>query len=206
MGRQRRTEGQRMLVLLLPQFHPKGPTATAGRPKRRAHGGPKGQEGSVPQLPLHIIIDVGEGLAGGNIRHPAPGREAAAGARAERCVPVAGVQGQVELSFGPGQLGVSPFCSTHRQSFKATARLRMVVGCDGGDLDAGAVKGSGVLLGAILGPLELEANLLVLVSGGEIDRVTLQLLDERLLGHRLLGHRLRRDVWRPHMETWTCAV
>lgn len=201
MGRQRRTESQRMLVLLLPQFHPKGPAATAGGPKRRADGGPKGQEGSVPQLPFHIIVDVGEGLAGGNVGHPAPGREAAAGARAERRVPVAGVQGQVELSFGPGRLGVSPFCSTHRQSFKATARLRMVAGCDGGDLDAGAVKGSGVLLGPVLGPLGLVANQLVLVSGGEVGRVTLQLLDDRLLGHSL-----RRAVWRPHMETWTCAV
>lgn len=190
-----------MLVLLLPQLHPEGSTPAARGPQRRAEGRPKGEAGSIQQLPLHVVVHVGEGLAGGEVGHPAPGGQAATGARAQHHVPVAGVLGQVELSSGPGRLMVTPLCSTHRQNLLANAQLHMVVRSDGGDLDTWAVKGSGVHLGPVLEPLGLIANGLVVVCGGETCRVTVQLLEDRLLGQSLCG-----GGRCPHIQIWTCEV
>lgn len=69
----------------------------------------------------------------------------------------------------------------------------MAVRSDGGDLDARAVKGSGVPLGAVQGQLGLVGDMLVNASGGEARRVTVQLLAEG-------GRRC------PYMEIWTCGV
>lgn len=150
-----------MLVLLLPQLHPKCPTPTARRAQRRSEGRAQGQAGGVLQLALHVIVDVGEGLAGGDVGQPASGREAAAGARAQCRIPVAGVQGQVELPSGPeGRLSVPPFSSAYRQCrLQAAAGLGVAAGGDGGDLDARAVEGSGVLLGTWLNSVKLLETL-----------------------------------------------
>lgn len=75
----------------------------------------------------------------------------------------------------------------------------MVVRGDGGDLDAGAVEGSEVPLGSILGPLDLVAEVLVVVGDGEAWVVTLQLRTDGLLGGGGGG-----GGRRPHMEIWTC--
>lgn len=96
---------------------------------------------------------------------------------------------------------VTPLCPTYCQSFLANAQLRMVVWSDGGDLDAWAVKGSGVPLGPILESLGLVSNMLVVVCGGETCSVTVQLLEDGLLGQNLRG-----GGRCSHIEIWTCEV
>lgn len=124
----------------------------AGGGERRGQGGSQGEAGRrLIQLRVHVIVDVGEGLTGGGVGKPAPGGDAAAGAGAQGGVPVRVLHGQVQLVPAAGLRPVHP-------RPVVSLEVRLEVGGDGRDLDAGALEGLGARGGVVLAGLDSIAQ------------------------------------------------